>query len=243
MKLRINELARCKKEKSVRRTPVQHLAKPLTATIKKRTMKEAYIVIVVLIFLQFSSFGQTSDFGDIFFNSNLKQLDRNSLIETNFIDLAYGKAIVLTSLVKGCKWRLEEMAYYNKIKKEHLDEFEVFLTFSDDIETMSKYIQDVNFDFIYIYDPIKTLSQKLSPNDTIYSVLFDSKGFIQEKTSSDNLNRDKILNQLNKNQTKSGIKKSSSLPIINFQLKRYELGDEVSSNLSSANIPTKIITI
>lgn len=205
-------------------------------------MKKLYTLSLIYLFLQISSFGQASDFKNVFINSNLKQLENDSLTETNFIDLANGKTIVLTSLNKGCKWILEEMAYYNKLKIEYPEQFEVFITFYDDITTMSKYIQGVNFDFIYIYDPMKTLCHKFYKNDTICSVLFDSNGFIQEKTNIDNLNRDKILVQLKKNKTKSDVKKNISLPILNLQLKRYELGDKVSSNLVSVNIPTKIMT-
>lgn len=204
-------------------------------------MKKVYLGFIILLFLQFSSFGQTSDLGELFKN-NLKQLDHNTLIDANFIEKAKGKTVVLISLVKGCKWRLEEMAYYNKLKSEYPNDFEVFITFTDDLGTMSKYVQDVNFDFIYIYDPMMIISKKLFPSDSISSVLFDSKGFVQEKTSSSKLNRDKILIQLNKNQSRTEINKGSSLPILNFQLKRYELGDEVTSKLSSVNLPSKIMT-
>lgn len=204
-------------------------------------MKKVYLGFIILLFLQFSSFGQTSDLGE-FFKNNLKQLDHNTLIDANFIEKAKGKTVVLISLVKGCKWRLEEMAYYNKLKSEYPNDFEVFITFTDDLGTMSKYVQDVNFDFIYIYDPMMIISKKLFPSDSISSVLFDSKGFVQEKTSSSKLNRDKILIQLNKNQSRTEINKGSSLPILNFQLKRYEFGDEVTSKLSSVNLPSKIMT-
>lgn len=203
--------------------------------------KKVYLGFVIFLFLQFSSFGQTSDLGELFKN-NLKQLDHNTLIDGNFIEKAKGKTVVLTSLVKGCKWILEEMAYYNKLKSEYPNDFEVFITFTDDLVTMSKYVQDVNFDFIYIYDPMMTISKKLFPSDSISSVLFDSKGFVQEKTSSSKLNRDKILILLNKNQSRPEINKGSSLPILNFQLKRYELGDEVTNKLSSVNLPSKVMT-
>lgn len=205
-------------------------------------MKKIIIGLGMTLLLYISSFGQTSDIEKIFINNHLKQLDRNILSETNFIEAANGKTVVLTSLVKGCKWILEEMAYYNQLKAEHPNEFEVFITFTDDIMTMSKYIQDVNFNFIYIHDPERLLIKKLALNDTIYSVLFDSTGNIQEKTNSGKLNRDQISNQLNKNQTKPIIKRSSSLPILNCQLKRYELGDEELSNFSSVNLPSKIMT-
>lgn len=228
-------------DKDVARIPPHAILPNVNDNHKKLTMRKIYLGFVILLFLQFSSFGQISDLGELFKN-NLKQLDHNTLIDANFLEKAKGKTVVLTSLAKGCKWRLEEMAYYNKLKSEYPNDFEVFITFTDDLSTMSKYAQDVNFDFVYIYDPMMTISKKLFPSDSISSVLFDSKGFIQEKTSSSKLNRDKILIQLNKNQSNPELNKSSSFPIINFNLKRYELGDKVLSNLSSVNLPTKILT-
>ena len=201
-------------------------------------MKEAIITFITFLAFNTTLFGQTSDFDNIFRHSSLKQLRSDSLVETDFVEIANQKTIILTSLVKGCKWRLEEMAYYNKLKHDYPNEFEVFLSFSDDIGIMSKYIREVGFDFIYIYDPTMSLHQNFSQNDTIYSVLFDSAGQIQKKMNADYLDHKIILNQLNRNQTKP----SNTLPILNFQLKRYELGDEVSSNLSSVNLPTKIMT-
>lgn len=215
----------------------------MTATITKRTMKKTIIVLGMTLLFYISSVGQTSDIEKIFVNNHLKQLEQNILNETNFIETANGKTVVLTSFINGCKWILEEMAFYNKLKAEHPNKFEVLITFADDIEPMSKYIQDVNFNFIYIYDPEKLLVKKLALNDTIYTVLFDSTGNIQEKSITGKLNRDLISNQLNRNQTKPNLKKSSSsLPILNCQLKRYELGDEVLRNFSSVDLPSKIIT-
>jgi hypothetical protein len=205
-------------------------------------MKKAIIGLVFLLLLNISSLGQVSDFEKILSNKELMQLDQNTLTRTNFADMANGKTIVLTSLVKGCKWRLEEVAFYNKLKKDYPNKFDVFVTFTDDIEITSKYIREVNFDFVYIYDPKMTLSQEFYPVDTVFSVLFDSNGNIQEKTTSGNLDRDQISKLLNIDQAKSSLKQSNNLPIINFQIKRYELGDKVSSNLSSVNIPTKIMT-
>lgn len=205
-------------------------------------MGKAIIGLILLLLLNISLFGQVSDFEKIFSNKELMQLDQTTLTKTNFADIAKGKTIVLTSLVKGCKWRLEEVAFYNKLKRDYPNKFDVFVAFTDDIAITSKYIQEVNFDFVYIYDPKMTLSREFCPEDTIFSVLFDSNGNIQEKTTSGNLDRDQISKQLNKDQTKSSVKQSSNLPILNFQIKRYELGDKVSSNLSSVNIPTKIMT-
>lgn len=205
-------------------------------------MGKAIIGLILLLLLNISLFGQVSDFERIFSNTELMQLVQNNLTKTNFADIANGKTIVLTSLVKGCKWRLEEVAFYNKLKKDYPDKFDVFVTFTDDIAISSKYIQEVNFDFVYIYDPKMTLSQEFCPEDTIFSVLFDSNGNIQEKTTSGNLDRDQISKQLDKDQTKSNVKQSRNLPILNFQIKRYELGDNVSSNLRRVNIPTKIMT-
>lgn len=205
----------------------------------KHTMRNTIFGLILL--LNVSAFGQVSDFERIFSNKELMQLVQNTLIKTKFADMANGKTIVLTSLVKGCKWRLEEVAFYNKLKKDYPNKFDVFVTFTDDIAITSKYIQEVDFNFVYIYDPKMTLNQKIFPEDTSFSVLFDSNGNILEKTSSGNLDRDQISKQLNKDQTTS-VKRSSSLPILNFQIKRYELGDKISSNLSSVNIPTKILT-
>lgn len=103
---------------------------------------------------------------------------------------------------------------------------------------MSKYIKEVGFDFIYLYDPEQILNKKHFSKDTIYSVLFDSKGDIQQIDYSGKLNHDKILNQLDEPTNKT----SRSIPLLNFQIKRFELGDEVTSNLNSANIPTKLMT-
>jgi hypothetical protein len=205
-------------------------------------MVKTLIGLIISLLLNISLFGQESDFEKIFKNEHLKQFEESSLREINFIDKANGKTIVLCSLVKGCKWILEEMAYYNKLKNDYSGELEVFIISYDDILTMSEYIKDVNFDFIYIFDPEMIINQKLFQEDSIYSVLFDSNGNIQEKTKSGKLNRENILKQLNKLKAKSGIKQSSNLPLVNFQIKRYELGDEVSSNLSSISIPTKIMT-
>lgn len=205
-------------------------------------MKVTLISFLTFLIFNATLFGQTSDFDKIFNHSGLKQLKSESLVETNFMALANKKTVILTSFEKGCKWILEEMAYYNKLKKEYPNQLEVFLLFSDDTEVMSEYIQDVGFDFIYIYDPFMSLDQDISANDTIFSVLFDSNGFIQEKITSGYLDHKKILNQLNGNQPLTSKKTNSALPILNFQLKRYELGDEVSSNLSSVNLPVKIMT-
>jgi hypothetical protein len=38
------------------------------------------------------------------------------------------------------------------------------------------------------------------------------------------------------------VNQSINLPLVNFQIKRYEIGDEVSSSLGSVSIPTKIMT-
>ena len=205
-------------------------------------MVKTLIGLIISLLLNISLFGQESDFEKIFKNEHLKQFEESSLREINFIDKANGKTIVLCSLVKGCKWILEEMAYYNKLKNDYSGELEVFIISYDDILTMSEYIKDVNFDFIYIFDPEMIINQKLFQEDSIYSVLFDSNGNIQEKTKTGKLNRENILKQLNKHQAKSGVRQSNNLPLINLQIKRYELGDEVSSNLSSISIPTKIMT-
>lgn len=205
-------------------------------------MGKAIIGFIFLLCLNISIFGQVSDFERIFSNNELMKLDQNTLTKTNFADIANGKTIVLTSLAKGCKWRLEEMAFYNKLKRDYPNKFDVFVTFTDDIAITSKYIQEVNFDFVYIHDPEMLLIKQLALNDTIYSVLFDTNGNIQEKTTSGNLNRDNISKLLNKDQPKSSVKQSNNIPILNLQIKRYELGDMVSSKLSSVSIPTKIIT-
>ncbi len=121
-------------------------------------MGKAIIGLILLLLLNISLFGQVSDFEKIFNNEHLKQFEGSSLSEINFIDEANGKTIVLCSLVKGCKWILEEMAYYNKLKNDYSGEFDVFIISSDDIVTMSKYIQDVNFDFRYIVSDQRTTS-------------------------------------------------------------------------------------
>lgn len=205
-------------------------------------MGKGIIGLIFLLLLNILLFGQVSDFEKIFSNKELLQLDQTTLTKTNFADIAKGKTIVLTSLVKGCKWRMEEVAFYNKLKRDYPNKFDVFVIFTDDIAITSKYIQEVNFDFVYIYDPKMTLSREFYPEDTILSVLFDSNGNIQEKTTSGNLDRDNISKLLNKDQPKSSVKQSNNIPILNLQIKRYELGDMVSSKLSSASIPTKIMT-
>lgn len=195
-----------------------------------------------MLLFYISSFGQASEMEKIFVNSHLKQLDSSNLKETNLIEKVSGKTVVLTSLVKGCKWILEEMAYYNKLKTEHPNELEVFVTFADDIETMSNYTKDVGFDFVFIHDPESLLIKKLALNDSIYTVLFDSKGNIEEKTNHGKMDRVHITNLLNKNQIQPTIRNGSYMPILNCQLKRYELGDEVSNETKSIKLPTKIMT-
>lgn len=205
-------------------------------------MKKILLGFGLTLLFYISSVGQETDIKKLFKDNQLKQLDRNILRETDFIEKANGKTVLLTSFVDGCKWILEEMAFFNKLKTLHPGEFEVLISFTDDIKTMSDYIQDVQFDFLYIYDPDRLLIKKLDMNDTIYSVLFDADGNILDKTNSGKLNRGKILSQLSKNQTKTNTKLSSTLPVFNCQLKRYEIGDEVSINLSGVKLPVKLLT-
>jgi hypothetical protein len=96
-------------------------------------------IIISVLYISQALTAQSVNFDTLFDNINLKQLKNGSLTIIDNQSKYKGKILILKSLERGCKYRLEEMSYYNNLKNENYDNLEVILTFIEDPVLINNY--------------------------------------------------------------------------------------------------------
>ena len=194
------------------------------------------------------SYSQESEVAQKLNGITFNQLKDGNSFKYDFLQKTKGKITIIEFWEAWCGPCIDGMHHLSELKEKYGNSLEIICVSKGDKEKTINFISKNRFDFTFIYDSTKAISNTFPHSSIPYSILINTKGEIKAKTSpayiSESIIED-LLHNKSVNLPSNYIPDNSEKPdtqasLISFKIERHQLGEP---NLSKRDVEKKTFQI